>query len=689
MRKSKILSKYKYYFILICILIFSLFYTSKDFFSSYNKNETNFEVKLIKYKINDLYLSMELKGKENLVAKYYFKNEKEKKEFLKCVEIGDILLIHGILEEPSKNTVPNAFNYQKYLFNKNIYYILSVDNYKILKKNNNLFYKIKNYFYKKIEKLDNYKYLYAFILGEKSYIDDKIYNSYSINGVTHLFALSGLHTSLLSMFILFFLKNVSNKTLKYILTFLCLLLLCFIVGFSASILRSTIFFLLLNLFKIYSIKIDSIDILLITASILLIINPFFIYDLSFILSFMITYYILLNSKYYKGNYITKLFKVSFIAFLASIPIIINNFYQINILSIFFNLLFIPLVSFIIYPLSLISFIFPVFNNILSFFINVMENISLFFSKIDIFIISFSKVNIILIILYYIFLFLYSLNRKIKHLFCIILILILSNIIPFFKNDMLIYFCDVGQGDLALIITKNNKNIMIDTGGILNYKNENNKFSLMNETIIPFYKSIGIRKINYLILTHGDYDHMGEATNLVENFKVEKVIFNCGEFNELEQDLIKVLDKKKISYYSCIKELKIDDNKLYFLNNKDYGNENDNSSVIYTELNKHKFLFMGDAGVEVEEDLIEKYKLQDIDVLKVGHHGSKTSSGKEFINEINPKYSIISVGKNNRYGHPNKEVLNKFENSKIYRTDKHGSVVFKIKNDKLNIETCDP
>ena len=155
-----------------------------------------------------------------------------------------------------------------------------------------------------------------------------------------------------------------------------------------------------------------------------------------------------------------------------------------------------------------------------------------------------------------------------------------------------------------------------------------------------------------ISPHGDKDHMGEAINLVENFKVEKVIFNCGEFNELEKDLIKVLDKKKIPYYSCIKELNIDDNKLYFLNNKDYGNENDNSSVIYTELNNYKFLFMGDAGVEVEEELIEKYNLQDIDVLKVGHHGSKTSSSKMFIDEINPNYSIISVGKNNRYGHPN-------------------------------------
>ena len=183
--------------------------------------------------------------------------------------------------------------------------------------------------------------------------------------------------------------------------------------------------------------------------------------------------------------------------------------------------------------------------------------------------------------------------------------------------------------------------------------------------------------------------MGEAIDLVEKFKVEKVIFNCGEFNGLENELIKVLDNKKIPYYSCIKELNIDDNKLYFLNNKEYGNENDNSSVIYTELNNYKFLFMGDAGVEVEEDLIEKYNLKDIDVLKVGHHGSRTSSGENFIDEINPKYSIISVGKNNRYGHPNNEVLDNLKDSKIYRTDQNGSIMLKINNDKLRIETCAP
>ena len=183
--------------------------------------------------------------------------------------------------------------------------------------------------------------------------------------------------------------------------------------------------------------------------------------------------------------------------------------------------------------------------------------------------------------------------------------------------------------------------------------------------------------------------MGEAINLVENFKVEKVIFNCGPYNNLERELIKVLDKKKIKYYSCIKELNIDKNKLYFLQTKEYDNENDNSNVIYTELNGYKFMFMGDASINTEKEILDKYNSPDIDVLKVGHHGSKTSSSKAFIDEINPKYAVISVGKNNRYGHPNKEVLNNLKDSKIYRTDEYGSVMFTIKNNKLKIKTCVP
>ena len=182
--------------------------------------------------------------------------------------------------------------------------------------------------------------------------------------------------------------------------------------------------------------------------------------------------------------------------------------------------------------------------------------------------------------------------------------------------------------------------------------------------------------------------MGEAINLVNNFKVEKVIFNCGPYNNLEKDLIKVLDKKKIPYYSCIKELNFDNNKLHFLQTKEYD-VNENSNVIYTELNGYKFMFMGDAGVEKEKDILEEYNISNLDVLKVGHHGSKTSSDKNFIDEMNPKNSIISVGKNNRYGHPNKEALNNLANTKIYRTDQDGSIIFRIKNNKLKIKDCSP
>ncbi len=182
--------------------------------------------------------------------------------------------------------------------------------------------------------------------------------------------------------------------------------------------------------------------------------------------------------------------------------------------------------------------------------------------------------------------------------------------------------------------------------------------------------------------------MGESINLINNFKVDNVIFNHDGYNELELDLIKVLDDKNIKYYKGLKQLNINNNVIYFLNKELYDNENDNSSVIYTEINGTKILLMGDAGVNVEKEILNKYNLSNIDVLKVGHHGSKTSSSESFISKINPIYSIISVGKNNWYGHPNEEILEILKDTDVYRTDINGSIKFKIKN-KLEIKTCIP
>ena len=272
----------------------------------------------------------------------------------------------------------------------------------------------------------------------------------------------------------------------------------------------------------------------------------------------------------------------------------------------------------------------------------------------------------------------DISKKIFIIF-IIIVIILNLIVKVIPKAFTISFIDVGQGDSSLIRLKN-KNILIDTGGNINY-------DISKNILIPYFKSVGIKKIDYLVLTHGDYDHMGSSINLIDNFNIENVIFNIGTYNELEKDLIKILKEKNIKYYEDIKELNINDSKLYFLNTGIYDNENDNSNVIYFKLNNYKFLFMGDASEKREIDIIRKYNIENIDFLKVGHHGSNTSSNIEFISTIKPKYSLISVGENNRYGHPKEDVLHILSKSKIYRTDINGEIQIKIIRNNFSIKTC--
>ena len=662
MKKLKILLLFS----LIIIFIFRL-----QIKYNYNPNDNYVIGKVIDYKVKENYTIINL----NEIIVYYYDEFKYK--------IGDTIKVEGTIKEIEPNTNFNLFNYQKYMLSKRIIHKIESKKIILIKENKNILYKIKN---KIKERTEKHKYFSLFIIG-KNNLDNEIKDSFKINGISHLFAISGMHITLfISILTLILKKMIKNKKIILLLITLFLLFYMFITNYSVSVVRASLLTILININKLYKLNIRTLKLLIYIFLICLSYNPYYIYQVGFVFTFLITFTLILFSKKIPSNYILKTLVTSIISFIVSIPILINNFYSVNFLSPLLNIIFIPFITFIIFPLTLVTFIFPNLICILDIFVNILEFLSINLSKIDLFIFTFKKVSIFFIILYYITIYFTLnkiLNKKYNYIFILLIILIIHHNINYLNNYSKVTILDVGQGDSSLIELEHNKgNILIDTGGNI-YKNQTSNI------LVPYFKSVGIRKIDYLILTHGDYDHMGEAINLVENFKVEKVIFNCGEFNDLEKELIKVLDKKKIPYYSCIKELNIDNNKLYFLQTKDYDNENDNSTVIYTELNGYKFMFMGDAGVEKEKDILDKYNLSDIDVLKVGHHGSKTSSSKEFIDEINSKYSIISVGKNNRYGHPNKEVLNNLEQSKIYRTDQDGSIKFKIKNNKLKIETCSP
>ncbi|MBR6949078.1 MAG: MBL fold metallo-hydrolase, partial [Bacilli bacterium] len=283
-----------------------------------------------------------------------------------------------------------------------------------------------------------------------------------------------------------------------------------------------------------------------------------------------------------------------------------------------------------------------------------------------------SLNMIEVLLFYLLALLFIWKDNKLFLLIGLLIIFVDILIPYLDSNAYVYFLDVNQGDSCLVISANRKDvIMIDTGGMDNYS--------VSDNVISFLYSLGIDKIDLLILSHGDKDHAGEITNLLKNIDIEHLKLNKGELSEYE-----LIARNNIS----LSPYETKNMYLTYLNYKEYDNENDNSVLTYIKINGVNILSMGDASYTVENDLINKYKI-NVDILKVSHHGSKTSSDSYFINSINPKYSVISVGKNNKYGHPNKEVLENLKNTEIYRTDLDGSIMFKIKNGKIKTDICNP
>lgn len=667
-----LLCDYLYYILFFITCIFLLININKKIDVPILTNNS-YELIINDYKINDKTITIYF---DNIIGKYYVDNDEKVKEFKDNYSFGDKIYIEGEISVPNNNTIPNNFNYKDYLYHKYIYYIIKIDKIKMISKNDNIFLNIKNSIYKRIDTIKYNDYLYAFILGKSYYIDSEVLNNYKINGITHLFALSGLHVSMFSSIILFILKKIKlSEKLSYFITSLFLIFFAFIASFTPSIVRSVLFFILSSINNVYYLYIKPKYLLYIVFSILIFINPFYIYDTGFILSFCISFFILLfNEKNKINNNLLSILVISILSTLSSLPIIINMSYEINILGFINNLFFIPYVTYIVFPLSIIVVFISKLSFILNFLIIIMEYISKVSSNILNVKLIFPKMSLFLIIIYYVLLILIVKKINLKKIFIIYLSFLYFRC-DFDKNNY-VYFIDVGQGDSALIVTKNNKSVLIDTGGKVG-----SNYSLMKSNVIPFFKSIGIRKLDYLFITHGDYDHAGYGIDLVNNFNVKNKFTNKGKYNSLEKKLnIKSFNNSYI---------KIDNVEIYSLNSKLYNNENSDSLVLLVIIDNYKLLFMGDASINTEKDIMNNYDIGDVFILKVGHHGSKTSSSEEFINNVNPKYSIISVGKNNKFGHPNKEVLDNLSNSKIYRTDIDGSIMFKIKKDKLRIETYSP
>lgn len=407
--------------ILVCItILYCCFVINSLPKSKYQLGETEFVGIIQDIKYSDNKVTLIIDAKEKLIANYYIDDALEFN-----YKLGDKIKIIGELTLPSSNTNFNLFNYKKYLLSKKINYIVNIKNVVLIKKNENIFYHFKNKIISKIELLENRQYLKAFILGDTSEINDKVKKSYQVNGISHLFAVSGMHISLITGILYFILKKI-NKKITDVIVISFLFFFAFLVNFSPSVMRSILLMIMLLINQKLKLNIKTFNLFLILTCCFLIYNPYYIYNTGFLFSFTITgFLILYKNKLNAKNYFINILKVSIIAFLASFPISIFNFFEINLLSPILNLLFVPLVTFVIFPLSLINLLFPILNPVLSFFINILESISHLFSSINILNFILAKPNLIIILLYYVII-IASLNNKKNLIFLIILFLIHVN-----------------------------------------------------------------------------------------------------------------------------------------------------------------------------------------------------------------------------------------------------------------------
>lgn len=673
--RKLLLCNYFYYLFIVLVIIVSLIRLAFPKESNYHPSSTSFTGIITNLIIKDDKLTIYLQNKETVIATYKFKENNN----LQQLELGDKLIVTGSFKRARKNTTKHLFNYQKYLERKNIFYLIEVSSLTKLSHNKNPYYYLKQ---KLITRLDYHPYLFTFILGDKTYLDSTVKRSYQENGISHLFAISGMHITLLTSLISRLLKRLrASEHLHFRITLAILFCYLLLTGLSPSILRGVLFYCLFSLNNIHYFYIKPLNIFLTILGITLLINPNYLFDVGFQYSYLISFTLLISTNYLTSpNYFESTFKVSVLSFLVSIPITIYNFYQLNILGIIYNLFFVPFVSNLIFPLAILCVFFKPILPIFNLSTNILEAISLAIDKISFGKIIFQRIPLPIYFIYLFLIISYLFKHNHKYLFFYLGILLIHYLLPIFNNTTYLKMIDIGQGDSILLRSKN-QTVLVDTGGISSYGNSNRDGEIYYNTISPLLKSLGIKRLDYLVLTHGDKDHLGEAKTIISNMPVKRILLNDNRINYYEQQLIRkntMIAKQGLSFTI---------GKLNFIQlNENLKDENDSSQIYLVSYNNLRLLLTGDASIKSEELLLENYDLGKIDILKVGHHGSKTSTSSLLLKKIRPNIALISSGKDNKFNHPHLEVLERLKkyHLRIYNTQTSGTITINL--DKLTIMT---
>ncbi|WP_242212286.1 DNA internalization-related competence protein ComEC/Rec2 [Bacillus cereus group sp. BfR-BA-01383] len=670
--------------------------------------------------INGDRLSFQIEDQhKNLVQlSYKIKSSLEKKQ-LQQLYAGVSCVFKGERKEPQTARDFHGFNYRDYLYKQNIHFIFDATYISECHKTSlSLMQWILLLRQQAISKVTEMfpeqsgAFMNALLFGDRQQMTFEVEEQYQQFGLVHLLAISGSHIVLLMVIVYFvLLRSGVTREVATVCLIVCIPLYMILAGASPSVIRASITGVLLLIAFMCSIRISSLDALSVTAICMLIYDPYLVFNIGFQFSFVGSFALILSASILLGRsngVIRNSIYISIISQLVSTPILLYHFGYFSPYSIFLNLLYVPFLSIIVLPCSIIilmcmpiiPFLAKGLANVLSIGLSISNNFLSYCENLLFTRLIFGQTPILLVAVYCVIivsiLIVWERRMSKRIMFIVVGVFLFvctcHYVYPYFRESGSVTFIDVGQGDAILIRLPYDKGVyLIDTGGTLQLNKEEwqrkkHEFSVGHDILVPFLQKEGIKTIDKLIVTHGDADHIGAALDLLSSITVKEVVFG-----QKEQDAVleKVLKKKALEKRVNISKVK--EGESWSVNGAEFvvlapngkeSNENDSSIVIWAKFGGVTWLFTGDLEEGGESRLVSKYPALRADVLKVAHHGSKTSSISAFLNFIQPSIAIISVGECNRYGHPHKEIIERFEKMdiEIWRTDKQGAISYVFKGE---------
>lgn len=646
------------------------------------------------------------------------------------VSFNERVSLKGVFSFPQEKRNPGGMDYRKYMlslgkqgslfvYNGALEHIDNRGHHGFLMKLGN---KIRDKGYRIIKENmedDAASLMAAFLLGITADMDKDMKKSYSDSGLIHITAVSGLHISILVSFLisLFNLaglhKKVASGIIMGVLGFYCI-----VTGFSNSVLRAVFMTSIAMAGQILNRENDSVTALFVVFTAMLLLNPHRLYNPGFILSFVSSLSIIVYSKKINldikekfkvrskfSKYLIEGASVSLAAQGGTLPLLLMWFCKVSPFTLPANLFasFLAFVAigtgFIFLGISLIiPSLAPFFGYLAQIPIYMLTFISEFFSRLPFSSVRAGISSYISIPIYYIIFtclifFRDKIKVKGKRVPAILAgVVIFALIIFFLPRDLEVTFLDVGAGDSIYISMPGGKNMLIDGGGLktLDREDEDTGYRIL----LPFLFSKGVRKIDYVVVTHGHNDHMNGIVTVLKHFKAGGLFLpDYTQLDEFDQ-LIGICEEKKIPVYRLndTHSFKGDGNvSINVLNppeNLIYSTLNDSSLMIELVYGDVGFLLTGDGEGQAENHIITKGEFINtpIMVMKAGHHGSSTSTGEDFLRFVNPSMVVISTGRNS-HGHPDKQVLERLEGFglKVYRTDHNGAVSFYTRGKNIKVK----